>query len=87
MKNESVQNDCLALCVGVAAFLGLLVSVSGCGVMGVREADFWGAKFTFAEGVDFHMGANSIDHVDDKRGVSPVASYRDNRRELADKKY
>ena len=46
---------------------------SGCGLLGVRELELWkgGTKWTFAEGLDFHVGANSIDNVKDQRGVTP----------------
>lgn len=58
---------------GVAA-LAIAMYLSGCGVMGVRKFDFWGAKMEFAEGLDFHAGANAIDKVDDRRGVSRIHS-------------
>lgn len=68
-----------ALIISVLMWVALFYvagALSGCGVMGVRDMDLWGAKFTFAEGIDFHVGANAIDEVDDRRGVSPVSSYK-----------
>lgn len=55
--------------------LSVLCYLSGCGLLGVREMDAWGFKMQFAEGLDLHAGANSVDRVEDKRGVSPIASY------------
>lgn len=73
-REISHEERCRVITVAVSVVAGMLLSVmtSGCGMMGVREADLWGAKFTFAEGLDFHVGANQIDRVDDRRGVSPV---------------
>lgn len=52
--------------------LGLLVlGQTGCGVLGIREIQLGEFKTTFAEGIDFHVGTNMIDHVEDKRGVEP----------------
>lgn len=57
----------------IFAFI-VAASLQGCGLF-VREADLWGAKFTFPEGLTFRAGANSVDRVDDRQGVSPIKSY------------
>ncbi len=57
----------------VLALLTITSILSGCGsIFGVREFEVWhgGPKWQFSEGTDFHVGANSIDRVDDHRGVS-----------------
>lgn len=57
------------ICIGVCTIL------NGCGLMGVRNFEGWkgGPRWEFSEGLDFHVGANSIDHVEDKRGVNKKA--------------
>ena len=58
----------------MAAIVVLLQFTVGCGpILGMREADLWGAKFTFSEGMDVHAGMNAIDRVDDRRGVTRIA--------------
>lgn len=44
----------------------LAVACSGC----VRVIDLWGARLEFDQGLDVHAGFNSIDTVDDARGVN-----------------
>lgn len=80
--------DFIAMLMKISLFMTALIaclSLSGCGVMGVRKVDFWGAKMEFAEGLDFHAGANSIDKVDDRRGVSRLPQSTQN--ELPGKGY
>lgn len=44
----------------------LTAACSGC----VRVIDLWGARLEFDQGLDVHAGFNSIDTVDDARGVN-----------------
>lgn len=48
----------------------LLVTLSGCGLMGVKNMDAWGLKMEFQPGFDVNFGANSIDKVDNRKGVN-----------------
>jgi len=53
-----------------------LSAVSGCGLF-MRDFEIPGVlKLTFPEGIDVHAGTNSIDRVDDRRGVSPIVEQR-----------
>ena len=49
--------------IGIVATASVL---SGCGT----KIDAWGLKIEPPEGIDFHFGTNSIDTVNDKRGVN-----------------
>lgn len=60
----------------VAGLVLAMLTASGCGLMGVRNVDFWGAKMEFSEGLDFHVGGNQIDRVDDRRGVTSGLAYK-----------
>ena len=44
-------------------------SLSGCGML-VKEMDLWGAKFKFPEGYSVNAGANTLDKVDDRKGLN-----------------
>lgn len=60
-------------CIIVLLF-GLLLATSGCGqILGMRQMDLWGAKFQFTEGLDFGVGMNSVDRVENKRGIMPIS--------------
>lgn len=54
--------------------------LTGCAVpmlTGLKEIETkkdGGTRYTFMTGADFHIGANGIDRVDDKRGIRPNAS-------------
>ena len=63
--------------VGKAVVLfSLACSASGCGLF-MRDFEIPGVlKLTFPEGIDIHAGTNSIDRVDDRRGVSPIVEQR-----------
>jgi hypothetical protein len=59
----------------IAIGLGCLMLfwLTGCGqILGVRKMDAWGLKVDFAEGLDFGAGFNSVDRVDNRRGISPL---------------
>lgn len=57
----------------IVALVLIALTCSSCGVItGVRKVDAWGLKMDFAEGLDVHAGANSIDRVDDRRGILPM---------------
>ncbi len=63
----------------VVVVVALVGTLSGCGsVFGVRNFEVWdgGPRWEFAEGQDFHIGANSIDHVQNSRGVIPQVPKR-----------
>lgn len=51
-----------------------LLSLTGCSAVGIKEIDLWGARMTFADGVDYRVGFNAIDQVDDRRGLSRRAA-------------
>ncbi len=71
-KVRSVQNICITNAIRAVAFLAAMVTVTGCGpLMGVKHGNYlWGvADIDYTDGTDFHAGVNSIDHVDDRRGV------------------
>lgn len=70
MKNKEAET--LKSYAKLFAWCFLISQLTGCGVMGVREFEVWkgGPKWEFTEGVDFHVGANGIDNVEDRRGVS-----------------
>jgi hypothetical protein len=71
-----MNKQCMSMAFAAAALLAVAVNCTGCGaITGLRHVDLWGAKFDLAEGTDFHVGANSIDHVDDRRGVKPFQSH------------
>lgn len=73
-ENNSARDTSIGFGLLLAA-LAAVGSLSGCGaITGIREADLWGAKFKFAEGTDFHIGANAIDRVDNRRGVAPMGA-------------
>lgn len=70
-----------ALAVGIllpvlAACL-ILSAMAGCAIpalTGLKEVEYTkdgNSKYTFMTGADFHIGANGIDRVDDKRGIKP----------------
>jgi hypothetical protein len=52
--------------------IGFLASLSltGCGMLGVKEIDAWGLNMKFSEGLDYSIGFNQIDKVENKRGVN-----------------
>lgn len=70
LNEKNNPGELLAGFILLAGALIMANSLTGCGLMGVRKADLWGAKFEFAEGIDFSFGANAIDRVDNRRGVS-----------------
>lgn len=49
--------------IGTIAMAAL---IQGCGL----KVDLWGAKLDFPEGFDVRTGMNSVDTVDDSRGVN-----------------
>lgn len=56
-------------------FISLL---TGCGALtGMKKVDAWGFKAEFVTGADFHVGANGIDRVQDRRGIQPDNSKDD----------
>lgn len=63
--------------MGKAVLLcAILGATSGCGLF-MRDFEIPGVlKLTFPEGIDVHAGTNSIDRVDDRRGVSPIVEQR-----------
>lgn len=67
-------------CIGNAVWIGIatviLVYMTGCGqILGIREVDAWGLKIQYAEGIDFGVGMNSVDNVENKRGINPLPKY------------
>lgn len=76
MVMKSNKGQFVSVAVWASALAAIMFASSGCSLTGIRKVDLWGAKFEMAEGQDFHIGANQIDHVDDRRGVSrlPAAS-------------
>lgn len=60
--------EVLMVCLVLAIMSTLL---SGCGMLGVQNVELWkgGPRMEFASGQDFHIGANSIDQVDNKRAL------------------
>lgn len=72
-KSEAKSQGGLIV-IGWIGLIALALSQTGCGpLLGMEKADLWGAKFEFSQGSDFHVGMNSIDHVDDRRGVGQLA--------------
>ena len=52
--------------------MGLIATasiLSGCGA----KIDLWGAKLDLPEGFDLRTGMNSVDTVDDRRGVNSTS--------------
>lgn len=74
LKDERAESNAAAGLIFVL-FLGLVAQMlTGCGqITGMKEMDLWGANFKFSNGSDFHVGLNSIDRVDDRRGVGRMA--------------
>jgi len=58
------MNDNLKL-IGLLATL----SLQGCGLL-VKEVDAWGLKMKFPEGYSVGASANTIDEVDDRKGLN-----------------
>lgn len=58
------MNDNLKL-IGLLATL----SLQSCGML-VKEVDAWGLKMKFPEGYNMNVGANTIDEVDDRKGLN-----------------
>lgn len=57
----------------ILVLCGLLV-LQGCAVpllTGVKTYKSGDTEITFITGADFHLGANGIDRVEDKRGIKP----------------
>lgn len=67
---RSNKGQFVSAAVTASALAAIITALSGCSLTGIRKVDLWGAKFEISEGQDFHIGANQIDHVDDRRGVS-----------------
>lgn len=59
----------LGLLLAIGIWAVLLMALSGCGAIGVKDVDLWGAKMSFSEGIDYRVGFNSIDEVNDNRGL------------------
>ncbi len=57
-------------CAATTAWLYVMANLTGCGAMGVRNVDLWGAKMEFYPGFDVNVGANAIDKVDNRKGIS-----------------
>lgn len=70
MKMSDKEGEILAGFMLLGLALWIAASLTGC----VRKIDLWGAKFEFAEGLDFSLGANAVDRVDNHRGVSRLPS-------------
>jgi len=68
MDNKIRHCNILAA-IGIVATASIL---SGCGMLGVREIDAWGLEVKFSEGLDYSVGFNQIDNVENKRGVRPL---------------
>ena len=51
--------------------IGLLatLSLNGCGLI-VKDIDAWGLKVRFPEGYSVGASANTIDEVDDRKGLN-----------------
>ena len=51
--------------------IGLLatLSLNGCGLL-VKDIDAWGLKMRFPEGYSVGASANTIDEVDDRKGLN-----------------
>ena len=50
--------------------LSAMVALSGCGLIGIKEVDLWGAKMKFSQGLNFNVGGNQVDKVDDRKGLN-----------------
>lgn len=74
-KRKKTAKKAFALAPYFLAAMALLC-LSGCGLMGVRRFEAWdgGPEWDFAEGLDFSIGANAIDNVDNRRGVNPTSA-------------
>jgi hypothetical protein len=70
---REIENDCKVLSK-VAFLLAIgasMMMLSSCGtIFGVQETDLWGAKFKFYPGTDIHVGANSVNEVEEHRGIN-----------------
>lgn len=56
----------------ILKLIGLVATaqiLSGCGML-VKEVDAWGLKMKFPEGYNMNVGANTIDEVDDRKGLN-----------------
>jgi len=51
--------------------IGLLatLSLNGCGLI-VKDIDAWGLKMRFPEGYSVGASANTIDEIDDRKGLN-----------------
>lgn len=58
------MNDNLKL-IGLLATL----SLQSCGML-VKEVDAWGLKMKFPEGYSIGASANTIDEIDDRKGLN-----------------
>lgn len=59
---------------GILLWVLVAVWLSGCAVpllTGLKEYRTKEAVYTFMTGADFHIGANGIDTVNDKRSIEP----------------
>lgn len=59
----------LAMILSAGLWAILIMSLSGCGMF-VKKMDLWGAKFEFPEGYSVGANANTIDKVDDRKGLN-----------------
>lgn len=58
------------------AACGIISMLSGCGLL-VKKVDAWGLVVEFPQGFDANIGANSIDHVDDRKGLGIASTNSD----------
>lgn len=52
-----------------------ILSMAGCfapAILGVKSYQSGDTKIDFITGVDFGLGMNGIDHVDDNRSIAPT---------------
>ena len=75
MKVESVESNIRAVGVGVAVAAAVICSaLSGCAVpalLGVKSYQSGDTRIEFITGVDFGIGMNGIDQVQNSRGIKP----------------
>lgn len=59
----------MGLLLSIPLWAVIIWSLTGCGAMGVKNVDLWGAKMEFSEGAEYRVGFNSIDEVDDRKAL------------------
>lgn len=76
-KVDTVENETRAVGLVIALVFGLVCAATqGCAVpalLGVKSYQSGDTKIEFITGVDFGIGMNGIDQVQNSRGIAPVS--------------